>query len=38
MKRLSPDLLQSYLSPSGVSLGALASNRALLLVFLRHFG
>jgi len=38
MKRPSPQLLQSYRSPSGESLDALASGRPLLLVFLRHFG
>lgn len=38
MKRLSPELLQFYRSPSGDSLDALASGLPLLLVFLRHFG
>jgi hypothetical protein len=38
MKRLSHELLQSYGSPFGESLDSLASDRPLLLVFLRHFG
>jgi len=33
-----PELLRSYRSQSGETLASLSVDRALLLVFLRHFG
>jgi hypothetical protein len=37
-KRIDPQLLESYRSPSGQTIQALSQDRRLLLVFLRHFG
>ncbi len=37
-EKISPELLNSYKTQTGQSLGSLSNERPLLLVFLRHFG
>jgi hypothetical protein len=36
--RINPELLREYKTQNGETLGELAANKPLLLVFLRHFG